>query len=140
MARVVGDARGEIQGLAEGIALLEEDGPRVQANVRRGSPAAARSPTIEGGTHAWAGVAEVEHHAVAQPFDGRLPPCCTELRCTGQATVVARSAAGPRATTGHVIACSCRSQPEARTDAGSAPRPQLPTFARARPIGGVPRS
>ena len=46
MARVVGDARGEIQGLAEGIALLEEDGPRVQANVRRGSPAAARPSTI----------------------------------------------------------------------------------------------
>ena len=69
--RIVGDARAEVHGLAEVVALLEEDRPRVQADVGRRQPG-GRQPVhhLEGGAHAGAGVAEVEHHAVAQPLDG----------------------------------------------------------------------
>ena len=69
--RVVGDARGEVHGLAEVVALLKEDRPRVQADVRRRQPG-GRQPVhhLEGGSHAGARVAEVEHHAVAEPLDG----------------------------------------------------------------------
>ena len=44
LARIVRDARGEVHGLAEVVALLVEDGPRVQADVRRWSPAPAPDP------------------------------------------------------------------------------------------------
>ena len=35
LPRVLGDARGDVHGLAEVVALLEEDRPRVQADVGR---------------------------------------------------------------------------------------------------------
>ena len=38
LARVLGDPRGQVDGLAEVVALLEDDRPRVEAHVRRWEP------------------------------------------------------------------------------------------------------
>ena len=69
--RVVGDPRGEVHGLAEVVALLIQDRPRVQSDVgRRQSGGREPAHHLERGAHTGAGVGEVEHHAVAQPLDG----------------------------------------------------------------------
>src|SRR5439155_13359074 len=70
LPRVVSDASREVHGLAEVVALLEEDRPGVQADVGWRQPSGGQPVHhLEGGTYARARIAEVEHHPVAQPLD-----------------------------------------------------------------------
>ena len=60
LPRIVGDPRREVDGLAEEVALLEEDRPRVQSDVGWGQPRDSKPVHhLEGGMHAGAGVGEV---------------------------------------------------------------------------------
>src|SRR5262245_29083574 len=74
LPRVVGDPRGQVHGLAEVVALLEQDRPRGEADVRRRQPLGSeRIHHLQGRADTRTRIGEVEHHAVAEPLDPLAP-------------------------------------------------------------------
>ena len=66
---VVRDPRRNVHGLPEVVTLLEEDRPGVQADVRGRQPGRGHAiDHVQRRHHARSHVAEVDHHAVAQPL------------------------------------------------------------------------
>src|SRR5687768_10175198 len=67
---VVRDARRQVDRLPEVVALLVQHRSGMQADMgRRETDAARLLHHLQGGLDAGAGIAEVEHHAVAEPLD-----------------------------------------------------------------------
>ncbi len=113
----------------------------MQSHVAGGSPAPARPSTISSARARRARVAEVEHHAVAQPLDG-LPPCAPRCAPRAARRVAARSAAAssPRSSVSRVYPVMSRKQ-----IAGSRSRRLWsPAFASSsrtpRDVGGPARA